>query len=176
VGAARGALTWYNLRMTVTIRSLTLSDLDRGALRRELTPGHAVKLTDLDGAILIRPEDIPALANDLAQEEELLGDMASLEKESTGVDHVVFVSTKAGARHAARIKIAVDPPDSFNAADKTASMAVHDFSIVGAYISPHIVEQAKRFIETNREVFLLYWETKIGTKEMINRLKVPPGA
>jgi hypothetical protein len=161
--------------MTVTIRSSTLSNLDRAVLRQELAPGHAVKLTDLDGAILVRPEDIPALANDLAEEEERLGDMASLEKESTGVDSVVFVSTKADAQHAARIKIAVDPPESFNVASKTASMAIHDFSIVGAYVAPHIVEQAKRFVETNREVLLLYWEAKIGTKEMINRLRVPPG-
>jgi hypothetical protein len=157
----------------ITIKSSTSGALaDPVLLRKELVPGHAVKFTDLNGAILVRPEDIDALADQFA-EEELLGDMASLQKEETGVDNTIFVSTKAGARHAARIKIAIDPPDSFNAATKTASMAIHDYSTVGAYVPPHIVEQAKRFIETNREVLLLYWEAKIGTKEMINRLKVP---
>ena len=53
-------------------------------------------------------------------------------------------------------------------------MSIHDFSVIGAYVPPHIVDQAKRFIELNRELLLDYWEAKIGTKEMINRLNVPP--
>jgi hypothetical protein len=159
--------------MNVTVKSSSLGNLATAALRKELAPdpGHAVELTDL-GVVVVRPEDIRALADQFA-EEEFLGDMASLQKDSTGVDNTIFVSTKAGARHAARIKIAIDPPDTFNAESKTASMAIHDFSISGAYVPPHIVEQAKRFIDLNREVLLLYWETKIGTKEMINQLKVP---
>ena len=52
-------------------------------------------------------------------------------------------------------------------------MAIHDFSISGAYVPTQIAEQAKKFIDLNREVLLLYWEAKIGTKEMIDRLKVP---
>ena len=52
-------------------------------------------------------------------------------------------------------------------------MAIHDYSTVGAYVPPNIVEQAKRFIDANREVLLQYWEEKIGTKAMIDRLKVP---
>src|SRR3979409_71394 len=136
--------------MTITIRSSSLGALaDPALLRKELAAGQAVELTDLDGALLARREDLYALADQLAEDEELLGDMASLQKKTTGVNNVVFVSTKAGARHAARIEIAIDPPDSFSHASKAASMAIHDFSTVGAYVSPDIVEQAKRFIEIN---------------------------
>lgn len=159
--------------MNVTVKSSSLGNLVTPALRKELAPepGHAVELTDL-GVVVVRAEDVRALADQFA-EEELLGDMASLQKDSTGVDNTIFVSTEAGAGPGVRIKIAIDPPDSFNAESKTASMAIHDFSIFGAYVPPHIVEQAKRFIEINREVLLLYWEAEIGTKEMIDRLKVP---
>ena len=161
--------------MTITIRSSSQEALkDPVLLRKELDAGHVLELADV-GGLLVRPQDIPTLAEEQLADEEELQDMASLEKESTGVDNTIFVSTKGHARHAPRIKIAVDPPDSLNAAAKTASMAIHDFSIIGAYLPPHIVEQAKRFIELNRELLLDYWEAKIGTKEMINRLKVPPG-
>jgi len=158
--------------MIITIRSSSQEALkDPVLLRKELDAGHVLELADV-GGLLVRPQDIPALAEQADEEE--LQDLASLEKESTDVDNTIFVSTKGHARQAARIEIAVDPPDSLNAAAKTASMAIHDFSITGAYVPPHIVEQAKRFIELNRELLLDYWEAKIGTKEMINRLKVPP--
>src|SRR5258708_5488917 len=92
---------------------------------------------------------------DLA-EQDLAGDMVSLtnDRDHTGVDNTVFVSTKGGARHAARIKIAIDPPDSLNAAGEKASMAIHDYSMTGAYMPPHLVEQAKQFIERNRDALL----------------------
>ena len=110
-------------------------------------------------------------------EEAEAEEMVSIrDKSKTGVDNTVWVSPRGFARHAARIKIAVDPAhtiDPTTPGAKIASMALHDYSTVGAYVPPHIVEQAKRFIETNREVLLLYWEAKIGTREMINRLKVP---
>jgi hypothetical protein len=160
--------------MTITIQSSwheILADPDR--FQKELSAGKVIELIDI-GVTLARTEDLPAIADELAEEGELLGDMASLLKESTGVDNTIFVSTKGSARHAARIKIAIDPPDSFNAATKTASMAIHDFSISGAFVPTHIAEQAKKFIDLNREVLLLYWEAKIGTKEMISRLKIAP--
>jgi hypothetical protein len=97
-------------------------------------------------------------------------DMVSLRKDRTGVDNTVFVSTKGYARHGPRIKIAIDPPDSLNAAAKTASMAIHDYGVAGAHMPPHLIEQAKRFIERNRAALLDYWENKIDTPELIERL------
>jgi len=98
-------------------------------------------------------------------------DMVSLRKERTGVDNTLFVSTKGYARHAPRIKIAIDPPDSLNAAAKTASMAIDDYSIAGAHMPPHLVEQAKRFIEQNRAALLDYWDNKIDTVALVERLR-----
>ena len=98
-------------------------------------------------------------------------DMVSLRKERTGVDNTVFVSNKGYARHAPRINIAIDPPDSLNAAAKTASMAIHDYTIAGAYMPPHLFEQATRFIERNRAALLDYWDNKIDTAELIERLR-----
>lgn len=155
--------------MTVTVRSSTLPS-DPALLREELARGHAVELTDLDGALVVRPEDIHALADQLAEEEEL-ENMASLDSEDTGVENVIFVSPKGRARHAARIKIAINPSGSFSPAAESASMAMHDYSTVGAPVPPPIAAQAKRFIDANRAVLMDYWDEKIGTKEMIARLK-----
>jgi hypothetical protein len=98
-------------------------------------------------------------------------DMVSLRKGRTGVENTLFVSTKGYARHAPRIKIAIDPPDSLNPAAKTAAMAIHDYAIAGAQMPPDLVEQAKRFIERNRAPLLDYWDNKIDTPELIERLR-----
>jgi hypothetical protein len=98
-------------------------------------------------------------------------DTVSLRPVKTGVENTVFVATKGYAEHAPRIKIAVDPPHTFNATSKSASMAIHGHSIGGESLAPHIAEQAKRFIELNREALLDYWDFKIDTAQLIERLK-----
>ena len=125
-----------------------------------------ISLDDVD--YTIAPTSAVVLADREIDEAE---DMVSLRKDRTGVDNTVFVSTKGYARHAPRIKIAIDPPDSLNPAAKTASMTIHDYSIAGAHIPPHLVEQAKRFIERNRTALLDYWDNKIDTPELIERLR-----
>lgn len=97
-------------------------------------------------------------------------DMVSLPPSKTGVPNTLFVSTKGYARHAARIKIAIDPLDSLNAAAETASMAIHDFQVAGD-IDPRIAKQAQQFILRNREALLDYWEQRIDTVQLIERLK-----
>ena len=144
------------------------ADLDR--LFRDIKAGHVIQLADV--GYTIAPTDTLLFVED---DDDEAADMASLRTATTGVDNTIFVSTKASGRHAARIKIAVDPPDSLNATSKTASMAIHDYGIVGAYVPPHVVEQAKRFIEFNRDVLLDYWDAKISTEDLLERLKKPEG-
>jgi hypothetical protein len=99
------------------------------------------------------------------------GDMTSLRKNRTGVENTVFVSTRRDGRHAARIKIAIDPPHNLNPAGDHASMAIHDFGIRGAHMPRWLADQAQQFIEANREALLEYWDETISTDEMIARLK-----
>jgi hypothetical protein len=106
----------------------------------------------------------------LAEADEEVEDMVFLRSDKSGVDNIIFISTKGYAQHTPQIKIAVDPPHSFNATSKSASMAIHDYSMTGAYVAPHVVEQAKQFIDRNREALLDYWEHKIDTAELIERL------
>lgn len=101
-------------------------------------------------------------------------DMVSLTREETGIQNTIFVSTKGYAQHAARIKIAVDPPDSFSATSKSASMALHDYSISGEHVPAHIAKQAARFIELNRQALLEYWDCKIATVELLRRIRPQP--
>ena len=110
----------------------------------------------------------------LANEANEVEDMVSLRPDTTGVDNTIFVSTRGYAQHAPRIKIAVDPSDSLNAASKCALVAIHDFSVTGEGLSPYVYVQASDFIERNRDVLLAYWNCEIDTKEMISRLR-PPG-
>jgi hypothetical protein len=96
----------------------------------EIRAGHLVYLSDLGRTLALTEADGE------------VEDMVSLRAEKSGIDNTIFISTKGYAQPAPRIKIAVDPPHSFNATSKSASMAIHDYSMTGGYLAPHIVEQA----------------------------------
>jgi hypothetical protein len=110
-------------------------------------------------------------AEDMVSIEEA-EDMVSLRRNVTGVDATVFVSTKGYGQHApACIRIAVGDPASLNAVTAgLASMAIRDCALTGAAPPPHIVEQAKQFIERNRETLLSYWDGQIDTAELVEQL------
>jgi hypothetical protein len=156
--------------MNITIRSSSQEALkDPALLRKELDAGHVVEFTDI-GAVLARLEDVHALADQLA-EEELLEQMASFRTDATGVDNTIWISPKGRTRHAARIKVAIDPPDSLNATSQTASVAIHDGSVTEGRIPSHILRQVQEFVNINREVLMAYWEERIDTRQLDQRLK-----
>ncbi len=141
---------------------------DPNRLVREMREGRVIHLSDV--GYTLGPSSGFLVASEENDEAE---DMVSLRKNVTGVENTIFVSTKGYAQHAARIKIAVDPPDALNATSKSASMAIADYRIMGEYVDPRIAEQAKQFIERNREALLSYWNCEIDTAELIRRLKLP---
>jgi hypothetical protein len=61
-------------------------------------------------------------------------DMVALTSAETGIANTIFVSPKGFARHAPRLKVAIDPPDTFDTTSKTASMALHDHAVSGERI------------------------------------------
>jgi hypothetical protein len=96
--------------------------------------------------------------------------MASLRTQRTGVENTIFVSPRGRARHAPRIKIAIDPPKSFDPTARTASMAIHDYAVDGE-LPASVARQARQFIERNRDALLLYWRAEIDTDELLERLQ-----
>ena len=120
--------------------------------------------------LLVPREAILDLADALA-EEELLEEMVTYRKNVTGIDNTIFISPKGNTRHAPRIKIAVDPPDSVDPRSETASIAIADGAVAAGEIAPRLLDQARRFITLNRDVLLDYWDYKIDTDELRQRLK-----
>jgi hypothetical protein len=140
--------------------SAIMSDPKR--LVDDMRAGRIIRLPDLGYTI----------APDAGWDED--ADMVSLRKKDTGIDNTIFISTRGNARHAARVKVAVDPPDSLNAASKTASMAIVDYGIEGARMSRALAGQVEAYIEINRAVLLEYWGEKIDTAELVQRLRPIP--
>jgi len=99
-----------------------------------------------------------------------LQEMVSYRKNVTGVDHTVFISQNGNARHGPRIKVAIDPPDSVDPRSITASIGF-DGNVAAGDIEPELLQQARRFLEQNRQVLLDYWEYRIDTDELRRRLK-----
>jgi hypothetical protein len=104
----------------------------------------------------------------------MLEHMTSFRWESIGVDNTIFLSPKGYARHAARIKVAIDPPDTLDVTVVTASVAVHDGSLVDVKMPPALLRRVQRFIDLNREPILRYWSNEIDAFELAHALKPVP--
>lgn len=99
-----------------------------------------------------------------------LEEMVSYRKNVTGIDHTLFISPKGNARHAPRIKVAIDPPDSLDPRSETASI---DFTgkVVAGAVDPELLRQIKCFIQRNYKVLADYWFYQIDTAELQRRLR-----
>ena len=111
----------------------------------------------------------PALAEEEVAELEA---MAAFGPEDTGVSNTIYISPDATGRHAARIKVAIDPPLTFSVRGKQASITVHDGEhVAGAPVSAALHKQLREFIELNRDVIMHDWRGEIGTPELVKRLR-----
>jgi hypothetical protein len=82
----------------MNLRYSPLSDFDASRFSQELWPGQ-VGTSSSGGIFVARREDIFALADDLA-EEELLQEMSSYGKRTTGIDNTIFPSREHPPRSA----------------------------------------------------------------------------
>jgi hypothetical protein len=155
--------------MTVVVKSSSAEiAADPARLLDDMRAGRINNLTDL-GYTIAPTTEIAGLADELA-EQELLEEMVSYRKDVTGVDNTIFISPKGNTRHSARIKLAIDPPLTVDPRGKTAVVAIADGKVTGD-APPRLLEQARRFIDANREVLLDYWEYRIDTETLRRRLK-----
>lgn len=104
-------------------------------------------------------------------ERELLQEMVSVTKAETGVDNTIWISPKGNTRHAPRIKLAIDPPDSFDPRGETASIMIDDGKVVAGEVPSKLGKQVRKFLDLNRDVLLEYWDYRISTKQLFERLR-----
>jgi hypothetical protein len=98
-------------------------------------------------------------------DQQWIADMASYRKNATGLDNTIFISVKF-AQHAPSIKVAVDPPTHIDPFGSSATVAIHDGSVVAGKLPAHVVERVREFVALNREALLDYWEKHIDTDEL----------
>jgi hypothetical protein len=156
-------------KLSVTeISSAVLTD-DPRRLADAIDHRQTLDLRDRD-YVLVPKEAILELADEIA-EEELLEERVTYRKSVTGVANTIFISPRGNTRDAARIKIALDPPDGVDPRSETASIAIVDGTIAAGDVPPWLLDQARRFIELNRAVLLDYWDYKIDTDQLRQRLR-----
>ena len=156
-----------------------LTDLDdiRRTIERALPPDVVTALREERIALALTPSGdlgpIVTISDELA-ERELAGDMVPYRKKKTGVDNTIFISQKGYASHSARIKIAIDPPQSINVTSKTVSVAVDSGKVVAGdktKVPAALQKQVQKFVVLNREMLLKYWDADIETDELGKELK-----
>lgn len=100
-----------------------------------------------------------------------LEETVSYRKNVTGVDHTIFISPKGYARHAARVKVAINPPHSIDPRTAVATVLIADGELIIGQLPRRVLEQVQAFILRNRQALLDYWEYRIDTDELRSRLK-----
>jgi hypothetical protein len=114
--------------------------------------GSIVTIPDLDYTI-VPTSAIAGLADEQA-EEQLLEGMLCYRKDVTGVENTIFISPKGtrdmrpGSRSRSIHRCRGIPRG------RTVSVAIADGMVVAGEVPPLLLEQARRFIEANRDVLL----------------------
>lgn len=156
-----------------------LASLDdiRTSIERLLPPDIVAAMREEEVALTLRPsrdpEPIVAISDELAEREQL-EHMVTYRKNITGVDNTIFISPGLRVRHAPRIKVAIDPPDSINPLSDQASVEITTGTVVAGEVSAALLKQVQKFIELNRDVLLEYWDARITTDQLQERLKAIP--
>jgi hypothetical protein len=148
------------------LSSAVITDQKLLAAMRE---GRVITVPELDYSIAPRTALIE-LADELA-EEQLLEEMVSYRKNVTGVTHTIFISPRGKTRHAPRIKVAINPSDSIDPRTETASVTIADGEVVAGSVPAPLIAQVRRFIDANRDALLDYWDYRIDTDQLRQRLK-----
>jgi hypothetical protein len=157
-----------------------LADVDdiKFTIERLLPPEIVEAMHYADVVLTLSPSKDPntlvTISDELAEREQL-EHMVTYRKNITGVNNTVFISPGLAVRHAPRIKVAVDPPDSINALSKQASIELSTGKVVaGEPPSAEVLKQIQKFIELNRDTLLDYWNSRITTDQLQAQLKAVP--
>lgn len=103
-------------------------------------------------------------------EEELTASMAMFRKNITGVDSILYISLKF-PRHKPRIKVAIDATARLDPFGDNASVAIADGEhLDGTRMPPWLRKQVEWFLELNRDTLLEYWEGRLDTDQLRERL------
>jgi Domain of unknown function (DUF4160) len=151
----------------------SLDDI-KNSIERLLPPNIVAAMREEEVALTLSPSSDPELIvtiSDELAEREQLEHMVTYRKNITGVDNTIFISPGLRVRHAPRIKVAIDPPDSINPLREQASVEITTGEVVAGEVSAALLKQVQKFIELNRGVLLEYWDARITTDQLQERLK-----
>jgi hypothetical protein len=147
------------------------------SIERLLPPDIVAAMREEEVGLTLSPssdfEPLVTISDELAEREQL-EHMVTYRKNITGVDHTIFISPGLRVRHAPRIKVAIDPPDSINPLSDQASVEITTGNVVAGEVSAALLRQVQKFIQLNRGVLLEYWDARITTDQLQARLKAIP--
>jgi len=142
------------------------------SIERLLPPDIVAAMREEEVALTLSPsrdpEPIVTISDELAEREQL-EHMVTYRKNITGVDNTIFISPGLRVRHAPRIKVAIDPPDSINPLSDQASVEITTGNVVAGEVSAALLRQVQKFIQLNRDVLLEYWDARITTDQISYR-------
>ena len=114
-------------------------------------------------------EDVVEVADEISEDSDGTYEMANLFSEHTGLPFVVWISTKAGARHDVRVKVAPGP--HVHPSDLTSVAIRPDIRVVHGEMRASDLVLLTKWINLNRDVLLKYWEETIDTGDAVEAIR-----
>lgn len=99
-------------------------------------------------------------------------DMAAYREEDTGLPMIVVILSKGGAKHGPRVKLQQDHSKNLNK-DNLVSVSISSSPEVVAgkwKLSSSDFQLASDFITAHRKVLLAYWDYKLLTRDLEQKL------
>ena len=101
--------------------------------------------------------------------EDELYEMANLSYQTTGVETVIFISAKGGAKHGCRVKVSNIPGKM--AHEDTFTMTIPGLEIIGnSKLPTKTMNQLLVWCILNQQVILDHWDYKIDGAQAGNRV------
>ena len=104
---------------------------------------------------------------------ELLSEMANIRPSKTGLNMVIYISTKFEVPHGPRLKVCKKHGDKF--IGDTFSVTISDepkiIGKIGKEITSDDIISVFNFIKINQSIMLDYWNLEIDTADLITNMK-----
>ena len=100
--------------------------------------------------------------------EDILTEMSNIPPRKTGLKKPAWISPTT--THGPRIKIYRTRPSEY---DESFTVTIEDEpQIIGkVFVTNKELKNIKSFVKLNKDLFLMFWDSKIGTKELLKNLK-----
>ncbi len=108
------------------------------------------------------------MKNYLTNDDGCLFEMSNLQKDDTGIDCIIWVSSKAHHKHGPRIKLSSN--NRSNNLDIVITIG-DDTTLIHGKLKNKVLKKVIKWVILNKKTLMDYWNDNLSTRQMLNNIK-----